>query len=219
MIEEPAPERTTYRDATIRMVARNKRRIGLSDIPVLYRREGKRGQQTITTGPKGIVSVVTQPGVYVVSVPVGCTERREIRRGRRGDRIGVVEGRTHELNLAVEARRRFMGNSPVIGSSDAPWPRNQTITVTFLLHDRCRDRPAASTDFSDLRWRTSDNLEVVDPGTRRSGSDARASVKVRCRAAGDASLWLVDRDDPRDRLDLLAQQPASPFDPDAEWCG
>lgn len=205
--------------STIRFAIRDQHGNGVSDVPILLRRESKKTVERLTSGPGGSLILKRPAGIYHVTIPAGCAGRREINEGRADDRFGVTEGGDQRVNLQVKTRRRYVGGSPLRGSVNTPWPVGSRVTVSMLLYDRCKDVDAPNTRFDDLRWRGSSNLKVASTGSMRSDGRSIATVVVRCTAKGDASLFLQDKESPKDRIDLLSLQPPSGFDPDAQWCG
>lgn len=203
--------------ATMIFVVRGEDGDALSDVRIELRREGTKKVEKLITGPKGEVKIVRRPAVYHLNIPAGCVGAREINEGERA-RIGVIEGRRHRINLNVKARRRYVAGPPLTSSLDAPWPAGRAVKLNFGIFDRCKDRNAPGVSYDSLRWRAGGPIEVTDPGPMRANKDSMGTVTVRCTGAGDARLWLQDRDAPSDRVDILSFRPPVGFSPDTAWC-
>jgi hypothetical protein len=185
-----------------------------SDIPVTYARAGGPAATVFTSG--GRARARLRAGYYALEVPVGCSTLVIVSRGD-GGHAGVAAGQTLKVRLTVEAQRRYW---PIGGSDprpDPPWSLGEAVRFRYRITDRCTTVDAPGASLAGLAYRASSGIELIDRAPTLVGDDSFATVRFRCVRRGDATLYLVDPENPADRQELLRLTP--PFDPTTKLCG
>lgn len=183
-----------------------------SDVPVVIEGEGLR--RSVYTDA-GRARVRLPAGRYHVEVPAGCSRHVIVRRGASGT-AGVAAGQAGLATLTVQVERRTTAVGPATWSLEPPWPDRETISFTYQLWDRCRERAARDVPFDGLSYRTSKGLEIVGTHGMRSDADGIARIDIRCVKPGGAALFLEDTEDPSDVIDLLSLRQR--IDMSSSWC-
>lgn len=184
-----------------------------SGIPVTYR--GPRSG-TLVTDAEGVARIRLPAGDYKIQVKTGCHTKVEVFRGTGGT-AGVAPGQAPAIAvLKVNARLRYWGGTPLQHSITPPWPAGETVTFRYRLYDRCRDVEAPG-KASAFTYRTDTNLQIVGTPARIADGSSDIVMQLRCRAYGDARLFIVDAET-EEELDLLGLRPPVGSDPDVKWC-
>lgn len=209
-----APRASRQERGFVRITVRDREGRARAGVPVAIAPLGRPVSRTLLTDADGVARAALRPGRYDVEVPPGCAGNVKVDVGDGGE-AGIVAGLETSFALTIDAERRWQP-APQEWLPEAPWEQGETVRLEFALIDRCPGgRFGRGIDIGYLRFEPSSHLEVLG-ASRATGEDGRATVRFRCARAGDARLFVVDRDDAADRSNLLSGR--VPFFPTADWC-
>jgi hypothetical protein len=159
-------------------------------------------KKTFVTDAQGYLTGKLPAGFYDVKVVEGCQPEVYVHKGGTAH-IGIVDGNTVRGTLLTIWQHRYGPAPPVSADRDGDWPVGQAVKIAFTLQDHCTQRPAYNQAFSTYAYKTSSTLALVGTPVFRSDATGRATVTVRCLAAGGFDLDAYDKANPSDSVDLV----------------
>lgn len=170
-------------------------------------------QATLRSDSKGIIRFNGAPGAYELAVQVGCSDGIEVLAGGTAT-AAVVEGREQTGRLMAVWRQRIAPGPPIFSSSTPYWPVGNTIQIRYDVVDRCLEEARApEAVYPTFVFRTGAILKVE--GTPKLQADAKGfgHLQVVCTDEGTPELNAEDTRNPRDRLDMIANDSTSGISP------
>lgn len=161
------------------------------------------------TDDKGKATFEVPPGEYEVAALPGCGKTTIVKQATHG--TGKVVGNAITRgDLQVEWRSRFGPGLAVQASKVPYWPLGQDVQLTFDVIDRCSERRAPNASYPSFHFITSPELVLAEPPELRSDEVGHGRVLVRCVKEGKPKLWMADRLNPADTINLIEYIAPSP---------
>lgn len=207
--EGPPPTTGTLR---ILVVDEKDRPVAAAPVAVTGPRAG-----SVTTGADGRATWDGPVGGYRLALEAGCFGTVEARGA--GGAATTVAGGTVEVTLKTDTRnrvapdpsrssyRRVEPPPPPPTDESSEWKPSEVYGVTFLLRERCNNRPAANASTTGLQLRPVNGLDVVGALPATTDAQGFVTARVRCRPGTDGwGLVVFHLDDPSVEVDVFPGQ-------------
>jgi hypothetical protein len=158
--------------------------------------------QRLISDKNGQVRITGPNGGYLLRVLTGCTESLQVQSGGSGSAY-IVAGSEGTGTLSLRWNHRFGPGEAAYPSQVGDWYVGQDIELAFDLVDRCNDDKSPRSGYPTFVFKPSGNLQVVKDAPKTSDDQAHGHVTVRCTAAGDVRLLMIDSTNPSDKTDLI----------------
>lgn len=157
---------------------------------------------TVLSDANGQVQIF-EPGRYKLRIIEGCHERIQVTSGGYAD-VGVVEDQPKSGSIPVEWRHRYAPSQPVHSDTSGDWKVGKPVTLKFEVRDKCEEQSVPGATYPTYEFHPGSNLKVDGTPKLVADSEGYGSVTVRCTAPGEPELFVTDKDNPSDSLDLIA---------------
>ena len=154
------------------------------------------------TDSNGQITLTLRAAFYAARVMDGCYDRLQVLQGGSA-RLGIAAGDTTTGDLSVLWHHRYAPAAPVHSTYTPHWPMGRETKIRFTVVDRCKDgERAPNVSFAPFEFQHDDRIVIEGQPQLSADSDGNGNVTVRCQREGPVKLWLVDRSNPDDFLDL-----------------
>lgn len=165
-----------------------------------------------TTDSSGKVSLDLPAGYYQARVMDGCYEGLQVLQGG-SSRLGIAAGQTTAGELSTQWRHQYAPDAPVHSTYTPHWPIGRDTNIRYTVFDRCKDNQTApNATFPTFEFQYNDEIVIVGQPQLRADSDAIGHLTVRCQKEGFVKLWMVDKSNPDDYLDVADKSSDSGLD-------
>jgi hypothetical protein len=159
-------------------------------------------QRLVSSDASGGARLSGPAGEYKMRIDTGCHPAVVVERGARGT-IHTVAGQTRDAEVQVTWRHRFAPSGSSTSDASGDWPVGKPVTLNYDVIDRCKDDFAPRASYPTFAFQPGRNVTVVGRPSMTADSGGRGHVTVRCTRAGDAQLFLGDKANSPDRVDLV----------------
>ena len=159
-------------------------------------------RRVVNSDSSGAARLTGPAGRYTMRIDIGCHSAVLVERGASGT-VHTVAGQTRDAEVEVRWRHRFAPSGSSTSDAAGDWPVGRPVRLNYDVVDRCKDDLAPNAALPTFFFQPGPNVKVIGTPSMRADGGGRGHVSVQCTRAGDAQLYLTDRANPPDRVDLV----------------